>query len=404
MQVAAWHRCGRIFATVVACAWALAAVPARAEMRLMLPARTIDATQPLRLSLVISGQDRVQAIALPERLRVAIAAERGDTVRIIDVARDPAVPASIELRPGDIRRVDYTGPIPESLHGEVRLQVLDVDGSAMLVTLQRADPASRDPAVAAAAASAIEPPPPVPQDVNRQDPGRLSFAEPSYAVIAGGSDETSKLQFSFKLRLFDPGAFGSRAVLDRIYLGYTQTSLWDLGAESAPFRDSIYRPSIYYLMADGGWRVGGNPVGIAAGWEHESNGKGDPESRSLQMAFVRPDFVFGDVDDWQVGFSPKLYYYIAKSDNRDIATYRGYGDFLVRVGRARGWQLAATLRKGTGSGKGSVELQWTYPVVQAFEGVPGYLMLQYFDGWGETLADYNLRSKSQLRFGYAFTR
>jgi hypothetical protein len=52
---------------------------------------------------------------------------------------------------------------------------------------------------------------------------------------------------SFKYRLFDRWVgFGQdRPWLSGLYFGYTQNSLWDLSAQSKPFRDTSYRPSLF---------------------------------------------------------------------------------------------------------------------------------------------------------------
>lgn len=64
------------------------------------------------------------------------------------------------------------------------------------------------------------------------------------------------------------------APLRHLYFGYTQTALWDLESDSAPFRDSSYRPSLFYRN-DQIWTSPGRDVrfGLAGGLEHESNGR-----------------------------------------------------------------------------------------------------------------------------------
>ena len=52
----------------------------------------------------------------------------------------------------------------------------------------------------------------------------------------------------------------------------------------------------------------------------------------------------------------------------------------------------------------SAELQGTYPLNRLFPGLSGYLMAQYFTGYGETLINYNQREPWSLRFGYAIWR
>ena len=102
--------------------------------------------------------------------------------------------------------------------------------------------------------------------------------------------------------------------------------------------------------------------------------------------------------------SPKIYSYIQK-ETKDIAYYRGYSDILVKIGETEGVQLATTLRKGTGDAPYSGEFDLSIPLSTPRLGnAGGYLHLQYFNGWGESLLDYNRRVPSQFRIGLMVTR
>jgi hypothetical protein len=86
----------------------------------------------------------------------------------------------------------------------------------------------------------------------------------------------------------------------------------DLGAST---RIELIRKSALpdpISIPDTGWNVGGNAVGISAGYEHESNGRDGEDSRSLDVLFALPNFAFGDSRDFHWEFSPKLYAYIEK--------------------------------------------------------------------------------------------
>ncbi|MBK7955103.1 MAG: phospholipase A [Candidatus Accumulibacter sp.] len=72
-----------------------------------------------------------------------------------------------------------------------------------------------------------------------------------------------------------------------------------------------------------------------------------------------------------------------KSENPDIQKYRGYGDFRFTYGKNDDWQLALSLRKGTQSNAYSSDLQATYPLNRLLPGLSGYLMGQYFTGYGK---------------------
>ncbi|RKP54889.1 hypothetical protein D7S86_13785 [Pararobbsia silviterrae] len=238
------------------------------------------------------------------------------------------------------------------------------------------------------------------------DTSRISFNEPFYFGV-GPSDggTTARFQLSFKYRLFEPADPRSRTLLDNLYFGYTQLSIWDLSEDSKPFKDTNFRPSLFYYLPDTGARASWfTTLGIQAGIEHESNGKGGSDSRSVNMVFVKPIFTWDNVFGNQLVVAPKIYDYFEKSDNPDIQHYRGYVDLLIKYGDPSGLQLATTLRKGTVGHYGSVEAELTYPLQKLFgAGFGGYLWVGAFTGYGETMIDYNQHSNA-LRIGYSIAR
>jgi outer membrane phospholipase A len=225
-----------------------------------------------------------------------------------------------------------------------------------------------------------------------------------FFVAGAGVDANAQMQLSFKLRLHEPADKLSRRLLDNLYFSYTQLALWDLTADSKPFLDTNYIPSLFYAVPATDWIVAGHAVGLAVGYTHESNGRDGEESRSIDLLFVRPYFTFGDPVGFHWTFAPKLYAYIERSDNPDIARYRGFGDYRLTYGRDNDWQIAWTLRVGTQSGAFSSDLQATYPLHRLAPGLAGYLMGQYFTGYGESLLTYNRREPWAVRVGYAISR
>jgi len=407
-----------LFAALCSLLLALAPIMARADINLVAPSRTIDPAAPLRLSLMVTGEADSRDYALPEVLRVSLTPDLGAAANV-ELQRAMPVPDTITLRSGEFMRIDYVGTVPPHLRGRVRVDAVDMDAPAMLVQLStpRATPEPMVPSASTVDSlaqfnDAVAPAPaPVTtlsvradNDPNRQLDNRLSFFEPMFFAVGDGSDANAKMQLSFKLRLYEPGDKTSRDFVDNMYFGYTQSAFWDLTSYSKPFIDTNYMPSFFYYIPSTDWRVDGNAVGFAAGIEHESNGKDEPESRSLDVLFVRPYFTFGDSRDFHWSASPNLYAYIEKSENSDIAKYRGYGDFHLSYGKDNDWQAAWILRKGTRTEKFSAELQATYPINQWYPGVSGYLMLQAFTGYGEYLLDYNEREPWSVRIGYAISR
>ena len=237
------------------------------------------------------------------------------------------------------------------------------------------------------------------------EPG-LSANEPTYFVM--GSDSRNgadaRFQLSFKYRLFDPDSSLANfsPVFSNLYFTYTQTSLWDIGDDSSPFRDTSYRPGLYYGWAGSGkdWR----PNDWRAGLEHESNGQSGVDSRSINIAYLRPIW-HTDLDNGKrLSFLPKIYHYINKSDNEDIQRYRGYADWVLRYGREDGLIVSGMYRQGT-AGYASGQVDLTYPLsTRIFARTGTFVHLQLFSGYGETLLDYNQDRDTQLRVGFSIAR
>jgi phospholipase A1 len=228
----------------------------------------------------------------------------------------------------------------------------------------------------------------------------LTENEPVYFVVGTRGGTNARFQLSFKYRLFDRqlGWGRDQPWLAGFYLGYTQTSFWNLEDESKPFRDTSYRPSLFWA-----WQRTDAKTWIDAlrtGYEHESNGKEGAQSRSIDILFVQPQWRWDLADGKRLEFTPKLYGYLDKEENPDIQRYRGYADWQLRYGdETRSWRAMARL--GTAS-KGSLTLDWFERTrVLGFGSISSYLHVQFFAGYGENILDYDRRFNSQLRVGFA---
>jgi len=191
-----------------------------------------------------------------------------------------------------------------------------------------------------------------------------------------------------------------------LHLAYTQRSLWDIQAKSSPFFDTSYMPEII-----GEWQAARslNPgpvqwLGQQLSLQHESNGRDGPTSRSVNIVYYRPGVLFGDINGWNLILSPKIYAYVGDlSNNPDIAKYRGYGEFRAAFGKNERFGLSFTGRLGEHFNKGSMQFDLTLPMRSRLIDFASYFMVQYFDGYGESLLEYNQHS-STVRAGFSLVR
>lgn len=178
-----------------------------------------------------------------------------------------------------------------------------------------------------------------------------------------------------------------------VFFGMTLVSFWQVYNDetSKPFRENNYEPEVYYQWQTDwdllGYRFNQFNVGI----NHQSNGQSGLKSRSWNRIYATA--IFSDIDS---------FYYIKTwvrlpeeekafeldptgDDNPDITDYIGRGEFGYGFNLGKVNVLAKlTNNLSFNENRGSIELNLTYPINDRYD-----WLLQYFNGYGDSLIDYN---------------
>jgi phospholipase A1/A2 len=224
-----------------------------------------------------------------------------------------------------------------------------------------------------------------------------------------------KFQLSFKFKLWRD-IVRSSAVKDIIekstvirgidlWLAYTQQSFWQLynSAFSAPFRDTNYEPELLFnlrVQQEIPGLMGTKLQFINVGFNHQSNGRSVPLSRSWNRIVAN----FGLEKD-NFGLLLKTWYRLPEDqindDNPDITRYTGYGELWGTL-YWKDQRFAIMLRNNLRSDNlGAIQLDWSVPLSTINEhlGKKISLYVQYFNGYGESLLDYNT-SVNRISMGF----
>jgi phospholipase A1 len=215
-------------------------------------------------------------------------------------------------------------------------------------------------------------------------PIQNAFTQPDLGL---DSVET-ELQLSFKVKGMQ-GVFGHDNV--DLWFGYTITSFWQAynGTISSPFRETNYEPEAMlvfrtnYSLGDFRGRF------INLGMVHQSNGRSETQSRSWNRVYAQFGF---ERDNLALLVRPwvRIPESSASDDNPDIEDYLGHGDVLAVYRKGRNaYSLLLRNNLKTTDNRGALKLNWSFPLYGRLKGY-----LQYFNGYGESLIDYNHRQQS----------
>lgn len=193
----------------------------------------------------------------------------------------------------------------------------------------------------------------------------------------------AKFQFSLKTKVIY-GMFHNHADL---WVAYTQKAHWQIynTALSRPFRELNYEPELIlnFPVRFTLFGLQGRMVGISL--NHQSNGQELPLSRSWNRIIGYAGF---EKNNFQMTL--RGWYRIPDEDDENplIADYtgRGEGVFVYNIENHQVSLVVASALRPKYPGRGSVQLNWVFPVVNNFR-----MQLQMSEGYGETLVDYNHR-------------
>ena len=207
-----------------------------------------------------------------------------------------------------------------------------------------------------------------------------------------------KFQVSLKVKLGE-GMFGG---MGNLYAAYTNRSWWQAynSERSSPFRETNHEPELF-LLYDTDWHfMGMRASSLIMGISHQSNGQGGTLSRSWNRLFLNLILEKGDFV-----LSLKPWYRVPESekkdpddpsgdDHPDINRYMGSGELGILYRKKKNTLTFLVRNNLKKDNKGAVEIGWSYPLSG---GIKGYV--QFFDGYGESLIDYDHRN---TRIGAGF--
>ncbi|MGO9245902.1 MAG: phospholipase A, partial [Verrucomicrobiia bacterium] len=229
----------------------------------------------------------------------------------------------------------------------------------------------------------------------------MSFYEPIYFIL--GTYPAAEFQVSLKYKLFALANDGNP--LTHLYFGYTQTSFWELFTRDPAFYDTSYKPSAFLYYPD----VFQNKffqLDLQLGGEHESNGRGGTEERSMNTMYLQPKATVDLPYNLQFSLQPRAWFYVDVGDNNyDMDQYHGYADLLSALtwldpNSGEKIQLSNKLTIGDrGSHAGLLfDLRFNLAGVPVLRKFNPAIQVQYFTGYGQTLLQYNQASHA-LRAG-----
>lgn len=211
-------------------------------------------------------------------------------------------------------------------------------------------------------------------------------------------EELDPVEVKFQISLKTPILEDFIAGKGILYVAYSQLAFWQAykSQNSSPFREINFEPEIFVAYPTGYQFLGVSSQFVTLGFNHQSNGRSEPLSRSWNRIIANFVFQKGNL---YFNFRPwiRIPENAETDDNPNMEKYFGYGEFSALYAR-KNQTLNLLLRNNLRQeNKGALQLDWSFPLHGK---VKGYL--QFFTGYGESLVDYN-HSNTRLGVGVMLT-
>jgi len=252
------------------------------------------------------------------------------------------------------------------------------------------------------------------QAVAWDDPFVLSVHRPNYLLVLANNADTNEAPFEtqfpdenvslddteakFQISVKFPLALDLFDGKGAVFFAFTARAFWQLyNSDSAPFRETDYEPELFLSLKSDFNVFGFTNKLIDLGIIHQSNGRAGTLSRSWNRIFAL--FVL-EKDDLAIGFKPwlRIPENAEGDDNPDIEEFMGNFE-LTTVYSIDKHTVSAMIRNNldASDNKGAIQLDWIFPLNK---NINGYV--QYFNGYGESIIDYNYKQES-IGIGFALS-
>lgn len=190
----------------------------------------------------------------------------------------------------------------------------------------------------------------------------------------------AKFQLSFKTKIAQSLFFGN----GDLWVGYTQRAHWQIYNTdiSRAFRELNYQPELILNFLVNAKIAGLNLKMMGVSFNHQSNGRDLPRSRSWNRVIFN---IALESEDLQIYINPWIRLNDDEDENPLITSYIGNGSItgIYRLKKHKFYAIA-TNSFSLKNNRGSIEFNYMYPINNGLN-----MHAQLFSGYGETLVDYN---------------
>jgi phospholipase A1 len=201
----------------------------------------------------------------------------------------------------------------------------------------------------------------------------------------------AKFQLSFKTKVVQDLFWGK----GDIWIGYTQKAHWQIYNTdiSRAFRELNYEPELIFKYPIHIKFFSGQFKSIGFSLNHQSNGKDLPGSRSWNRIIFHSGY---QINNWIITLNPWIRVPDDEDENPKITKYIGNGELNIAYTYNKHQFYSIITHPFASFERGSIQLNYVFPIKEHLRG-----QIQAFEGYGETMIDYNHR-QTTLGIGISF--